>query len=726
MTALTLLPPSVWRSPADDAIYSRFDPNLIYASSGGSGSVQIDAGSIEMTAPPTTQPTANFFSTPLQKVRVSMNASILENSGATEPFRIGIWSPWSESGEFIIFGPAPENDIEAESVEHGSLGTTLIGGQTVSYSVLGHYELAKTYHLGFDIDKPGGVITTTVIGDNGTRGEASLTSRDSPKIFGPVQVALTASANPSAGTSRVVLTNYNLILSHQRVWASKVDDPRASWLIAVLSLAGLLGIGIRLFSVVRNAAGRLTNRLDRNLRINPWIVGAVFLYLAGNALLFPTGAHPFDMGDQQLYAYVSRAYGAAQLFFLPNVVSLASVWSGVPYGEFAFPYEAVTAYLSTAIGWLNSIVFAGGGTFPLDSARLEYLIKSINVLFGLADAGLIYLILRTIGTSEKWSVIPAGLFLFNPAVWFNMSVWGQTHVISLFFVLAAIYAAESRLPFWAWLALAAACLTRPQMLVFGLLLGIVFLKKFSWQENLSAVSWTVIVTFVALTPVTLATSPSLPIDVLLHNLNVQEAGGNNPTLTTVSQGAYSIWPLITYFAHGTSGTLRAFTPSAEALVGSLTYQRAGQLLTLGGLLVVSTGLWLRKQATDTPGGYLPMVTLGIVSFLMFLTGIVSTHFLLALPLVIMCRQWMSREAYFFVVAAWSVTTLIPMFGDMGVALINHPGEFLSPVHNPVTKLVMDVYSWDRFITVGIVANICALILLASVALRRSSPLPAIA
>ena len=47
--------------------------------------------------------------------------------------------------------------------------------------------------------------------------------------------------------------------------------------------------------------------------------------------------------------------------------------------------------------------------------------------------------------------IAAGLFLFNPAVWFSMSVWGQTHVFSLFLVLLAVLLAEKRLPLWACL-----------------------------------------------------------------------------------------------------------------------------------------------------------------------------------------------------------------------------------------------------------------------------------
>jgi hypothetical protein len=205
---------------------------------------------------------------------------------------------------------------------------------------------------------------------------------------------------------------------------------------------------------------------------------------------------------------------------------------------------------------------------------------------------------------------------------------------------------------------------------------------------------------------------------MLHNFNVQQGGGNVVTLTTVSQGAYSIWPLITYFTHGTTGLLRAFTPSSETLVGSLTYQQAAQLLTALALLAIASVLWFKKQVTNQPGAYLPVVALGIASFLMLLTGVVSTHFLLALPFLLLSRRWMDTTAYIFLVVVWTVTTLIPMFGDLGVALfLGHSGDLLSPTHNAITKAVMDLYRWDRFITVGVVANVCALVWLAVLQMR---------
>jgi hypothetical protein len=656
-------------------------------------------------------------------------AVVLDNSGGGQPLRIGVWSPWTGAGHFVVFGPAPQNTLTAESIIIGGKGPTLVDGEVFNSTSLGRYQLGFPYTVAFLIDKSNGRITSSVNGNDGGRAEASVDSQQLPTLFGNDQLSLTASTSGGAGSSHAVLRNYSLTLPHQRWWASKVADPRVEVLLIGLAIAGILLLGLtiairlgdgfvaRLAIEIQTISGRVRRGVARR-RLLIVIAGAIVLYLAGNALLFPLGSHPFDMGDEEVYAYVARVYGPAQLYYLPNAFSVAKIWNGFPYIEAAFPYEPVTGYLSTAIGWLSSLLPAGGGSFSLDSLQLEYVIKAVNVLFGLGDAALIFLILRQIRVSERWSLTGAALFLFNPAVWFSMSIWGQTHVFSLFFVLAAVLLAERHLPLWAWLALAAACLTRPQMLVFGLLLGIVFLRKFSWRENLSAASWTVVVTFLVLLPFTLATSPSLPVDIMLNNFRVQEAGGNHPSLTTVSQGAISIWPLVTYLAHGASGLQRAFTPSSAVLVGDVTYQRLSQILTAAAMLVVSAALMFRRRAAFESGGYIPLVTIGAASFLMLLTGVVATHFLLALPFFLLCRRWMGTVAYLYVAAIWTVTTFVPMFGDMGILIAGQ--NYAIPLSNSaITHFFVGLYSWDRFITVGVVANICAVIWLAVLAFRQA-------
>jgi hypothetical protein len=228
----------------------------------------------------------------------------------------------------------------------------------------------------------------------------------------------------------------------------------------------------------------------------------------------------------------------------------------------------------------------------------------------------------------------------------------------------------------------------------------------------------VLLIFLMLLPFTIATSPSLPLDIDLNNFRVQEAGGNQAQLSTVSQDAYSIWPLVTYALHGASGLGRAFTPSSADVLGHVSYRQLGLILTLAALLAISLALLLRRRSALDSGAYLPVVALGICSFLMLLTGIVATHFLLALPFLLLSRRWMSPLAYLSVAAAWTITTLVPMFGDMGAVLSATDYPLLAPAHNAVTRFVVSLYSWDRFITVGVVANACVLVWLGWLTFRR--------
>lgn len=711
MLALTLIPAEVWRAPSNDVTYSGFDPNLVSTSARGSGLVHVSTEAVDMEAArgSSTSPGATLATTALRKLIAKVDV-VVQNDGGS--FRVGVWSPWTDTGQFVVFGQAPQDLLTFDTIERGGSGPTLIGGDVTHSTLLGHYQPGSHYQVTMSVDRETGLVATSVLGDEGTKAEASVGSDLFPVVLTNAQLSLSASISAGPGVSRTLLGNYTLTLPHQRSWASKVDDPIATFLLVALAAGGALLVVLAMAAFRPRAAISRWRASFRSVRVSKPLLGAVALYLAGNALLFPLGGHPFDMGGEKLWAYVARVYGIAQLYYIPNIVSVTSTWHGVPFIESAFPYEPVSAYLSTGIGWLGGVLFSVGGAVGPADVRLEYLIKTVNVLFGLADAALIYLILQQIRLSRQWSLTAAGLFLFNPAVWFSMSVWGQTHVFSLFFVLAAVLLAEKNLPIAAWLALVAGCLTRPQMLVFGLLLGLVFLRKFSWKQNVAALSWAVVVTFIVVTPLTVSTSPSLPVDIMLHNVRVQEGGGNEVALTTVSQDALSIWPLITYIAHGTSGLYRAFTPSSEVLVGSLTYQRLGQILTIAALLIISAVLLFRKRTALENGGYLPLIALGIASFLMLLTGILATHFVLALPFLLLTRRWMGAVAYYYVAATWTITTLVPMYGDMGVLISGLDYPLLAPAHNAITSFFVALYSWDRFITVAVVANICALAWLA--------------
>lgn len=721
IAVFTLIPAELWTHPAVDQQYSGFDPKLVYANNGdGSSAVTHDAVTLESR--PDANPVVTLITTPMQRISVSLTATVADDQGASEPLRLGLWSPRTRVGYFVVFGAGPNHAITVEGITDGVVGTTLRDGKIVRQVTLGTYDVGAAYRIGLLVDRATGMVSYHVFAGKTQIGQDSVSPRDFPQLFVPLRVSVSAWSQGGSGSSRSVLTAYQLTMLHERFWTSEVADPKAAIIFALLAGASGLAIALvvwenspKVARFVEQLRGTGTLDLQKIWPKALLVLAGVAFYLAGNAFLFQFAGHPFDMGGERVFAHVASAYGPTQLYFLPNLVPLASIWQGQPYIEAGYPYGPVHSYVFAGIGYANQLLFGSTGS----DLQLEVLIKTVNVLFGLGDAALIYAISRRIGLSQRWSLIASAFFLFNPAVWFSMSVWGQTHVISVFFVLAAILLAEYGFAMWSWLALIAACLTRPQMLVFALLIGIVLLRKFDWRTNVIGLSWTIVLTFLLLLPITVASSPSLPVDFLINNFRIQEAGGNESSVTTVSQGAYSIWPLIT-LVNGNSGIDRIYAPSLASLIGPLSYQRTSQILTGGALAVVVALLLRRRREAVVAGGYIPIVAVGITSFVMLLTGIVSTHFLLALPFLLLCRRWLDPLPYLFVAVVWTITSLVPMFGDMGT-ILSSGNELLAPTYRPITEFMIGLYTWDRFITVGIVANICAVVMLGVAAFHGPAP-----
>jgi hypothetical protein len=60
---------------------------------------------------------------------------------------------------------------------------------------------------------------------------------------------------------------------------------------------------------------------------------------------------------------------------------------------------------------------------------------------------------------------------------------------------------------------------------------------------------------------------------------------------------------------------------------------------------------------------------------------------------------------------------------MGRVLVAHDYPLLAPANNAITNFIVSLYTNDRFITVGIVANICVVLWLGYLTLgsMRSAP-----
>ncbi len=307
------------------------------------------------------------------------------------------------------------------------------------------------------------------------------------------------------------------------------------------------------------------------------------------------------------------------------------------------------------------------------------------------------------------------LFLLNPAVLLVNSVWGTTHSISVVFLLLSIWMSEKERPTLAWILLGMGAMTRPQLLVPAFLLGIAYLRKFRRPETKRSVPVGIIMAFILIIPFTLAFSPSFPLDVFRTLVRIQNV--EDPQLAAyyfTSHGTLNIWPLIAWIDLGLEGARRFYVPVNHEILG-VTYVQLGNILSLGVLVLITVFLLLRKREHLPRGAYLLPVALGTLGVLLFRTGVSNHHFILVLPFLILCKPLLSDTVYYATIAIVSITTFVSVYGDFGIGTLEL-AELVPAIHynnNIVTRFFVDLHRSDLFITLGSLANLFIIPLLAS-------------
>lgn len=551
-----------------------------------------------------------------------------------------------------------------------------------------------------------------------------------PELFDELRLSLSVNASASDRPARALMESYALTLPHQRWLAVKIDDVRVRMLVIALCAVGALLLltqasrwvlhGKRARPILFSCSSlpMSTHTMKRSWLLMANVSGA-FAYLGFNALLFNRGSLNYDLLAGTTWAYTLARYGLTELFHLSVVTGVPEAWAGVPIQEVPFAYLPVMGYLYLAVGWIYRLFLAQPGAFVRDQYLIAFVIKALTALFTYGCAVLIYLIFREQKAGVRWSLVAAGFFLLNPAVWFVGSIWGQTQSWSIFFLLLAIWLGERRNVVAAWLALMVTALTRQQMLIPATLLAVVFLRRFSLRENQRAVSWGVIMIFLLLSPFSLRIGPTLVEDNLLNALGLHFAGFNDQWTTLVSWSALSIWPLITRIVDGQTGLERVFFSAREPVIAGMAYWELGNFLF--GLLFVGVAalLSLRRSLADG-AAYFPALSLAMLGLFMLKTEFAAFHLLPALALVILCRKSMGGLGYAVSVIVLTVTIFVPMYSIGAIWLSYNPplSVGLFDPAQPVTRFFKSFMTRDWFLTLGSLANLFVLVGLAVTAARK--------
>lgn len=724
IAALILTPAGVWHQAATDAVYRGFDPNLMYISPTGpassAGVVSVSNNELAIVAKSNSHPTVHLVTTPLS-FSAALDAVVLAAPAASVPLQIDLWSAENGSGYALVFDPKG-NVIRAETITSGNALQDLVGG-TIQSTDLGPFEVGQTYRISLAVDQTNRRITAHVVGPGLAQMNSIVTPNDAPQLFKAFRYALTVSSSAQSGSTSALVRNFTITIPHQTSSTAeetvKVDDARVGIIVRALLAAALvlcLLVGSWRAWQWRMQATAALRRLVRQVKIRAplWAALACFLviYIVANTPLFALGSLHYDVFSSKVWSYVAYKNGLPDLYYRTVLVSAAAAWSGVPLHEAGFPYGITKAYYYLAVGWAYHL-WPGASSVPVSDFSFEGLLKSLNVIFAFFDGILVYAILKRL-VSKPTALTSALLFALNPAVVLVMSIWGSTETISVFFILGSILLAETNRPLGAWLMLAAAAFTRPQMLVLAFLLGAVFLRKFGLRRNLTAISWTLIVAFIVMAPFAVSISPSVPVDWVERTLIFHFGNGQAdlPYLGT-SPGYYSIWTLPLLLVNGQHGLNRMWSPSTQDLLGSATYGQVGAALSVAFVLAVGGLLLFNRRLSEQPGQYLPLVAFGMLGWLMLTPGLISRYFVYGIVGIILCRKAFTTSGYVYALAVLTAITVVTAYGHLGLDFLGYSGKVsvLSPTNNAFSSFVFSLFSSDFFITLGTAANVGVLVVI---------------
>ena len=199
------------------------------------------------------------------------------------------------------------------------------------------------------------------------------------------------------------------------------------------------------------------------------IIVAFLLFVASivRVLLFPLQGYENDMATFSYWFNTAATQGIRPFY--------TYVMANVGWVD----YPPFNVYLFYAFGSLAK-AFSG-------SISTIYFIKLVPTLFDIATSALIFLFLRRKLTFNQ-SIVATSLYAFNPAIIYNVAVWGQFDAIYTFLLLVSVLLALKRKPEASAIVFAVGLLTKPQAIALLPLIAVMIFKKDGIKRLLTSIA----------------------------------------------------------------------------------------------------------------------------------------------------------------------------------------------------------------------------------------------
>lgn len=187
----------------------------------------------------------------------------------------------------------------------------------------------------------------------------------------------------------------------------------------------------------------------------------------------------------------------------------------------------------------------------------------------LSDFGIAYLIYKI--TNKKWASV---VWLINPVVWYNSTIWGQYDAVINFFALLSFYLLSKRYLTFSLLAFAFSIYIKASLLIFAPIFLVVAIKQ---KYKIRDWFWAIALSLLAIALITLPFSNGNPL-IWLYNLYTQKVFVQQ--LHVITANAFNLWSAIAGIHE---------RPDSLPFLG-LTYQIWGSILFLLSYIPILYGL----------------------------------------------------------------------------------------------------------------------------------------
>jgi hypothetical protein len=161
----------------------------------------------------------------------------------------------------------------------------------------------------------------------------------------------------------------------------------------------------------------------------------------------------------------------------PNDLASFQGWSNYLVANTPLGFYDKTGFVDYPPVYLLFLWLVGLAFSPFSSTGIGEGIKLIPIFMDLALAAIVFAMARDLGASTRRALGAMIVVLVNPITWFNSAIWGQADTVGAVFMLLGLWALLHDRREWASALAVVAALTKIQLGILGLLVGLVVLRR---------------------------------------------------------------------------------------------------------------------------------------------------------------------------------------------------------------------------------------------------------